>query len=37
MDKDTTKTLSKIIQIDEVRNHLGESVRGTVEVTLTYY
>jgi transposase-like protein len=36
MDKDTTKTLNKVVQIDEgrIRDHLGELVRGTVEETL---
>ena len=33
---DTTKTLSKVIRIDEseIRDHLDEMVRGTVEETL---
>jgi len=35
MSKDT-KTLGKVVQIDEARiqDHLGELVRGTVEETL---
>ena len=35
MNKDT-KTLGKVVQIDEarIRDHLGELVRGTVEETL---
>ena len=36
MKKDTTKRLSKVIRIDEseIRGHLDEMVRGTVEETL---
>jgi transposase-like protein len=36
MEKDTTKTLNKVIRIDEaeIRGHLDEMVRGTVEETL---
>jgi putative transposase len=36
MKKDTTKPLSKVIRIDEseIRSHLDEMVRGTVEETL---
>ncbi len=36
MGKDTTKTLNKVVQIDEgrIHDHLGELVRGTVEETL---
>ncbi len=36
MKKDTTKPLSKVIRIDEgeIRGHLDEMVRGTVEETL---
>lgn len=36
MEKDYTQKLSKVIQIDEtqIRDHLGELVRGTVEETL---
>ncbi len=36
MEKDTTKGLSKVIRIDEseIRGHLDEMVRGTVEETL---
>ena len=36
MSKDTTKTLNKVVQIDEgrIQEHLGELVRGTVEETL---
>ncbi len=36
MSKDTTKGLSKVIRIDEseIRGHLDEMVRGTVEETL---
>ena len=36
MDKDTTNTLSKVVQMDEgrIQAHLGELVRGTVEETL---
>ena len=36
MNDDSTKTLSKVIRIDEseIRGHLGEMVRGTVEETL---
>ncbi len=36
MKKDTTKPLSKVIRIDEreIRDHLDEIVRGTVEETL---
>jgi transposase-like protein len=36
MGKDYTQNLSKVIQIDEtqIRDHLGELVRGTVEETL---
>jgi len=34
--EDSTKTLSKVIRIDEseIRGHLDEMVRGTVEETL---
>jgi transposase-like protein len=36
MEKDTTKVLNKVIRIDEteIRGHLDEMVRGTVEETL---
>ena len=36
MEKDSTKPLSKVIRIDEseIRGHLDEMVRGTVEETL---
>jgi transposase-like protein len=36
MEKDTTKPLSKVIRIDEreIRGHLDQMVRGTVEETL---
>lgn len=36
MEKDTTKPMSKVIRIDEseIRGHLDEMVRGTVEETL---
>lgn len=36
MENDTTKGLSKVIRIDEgeIRDHLDEMVRGTVEETL---
>ena len=36
MNDDSTKTLSKVIRIDEseIRGHLDEMVRGTVEETL---
>lgn len=36
MNKDTKKTLNKVVQIDEtrIRDHLGELVRGSVEETL---
>ena len=36
MKEDTTKPLSKVIRIDEseIRGHLDEMVRGTVEDTL---
>ena len=36
MNDDSTKNLSKVIRIDEgeIRDHLGEMVRGTVEETL---
>ena len=36
MKKDSTKRLSKVIRIDEseIRGHLDEMVRGTVEETL---
>jgi transposase-like protein len=36
MEKDTTKTLGKVIRIDEseIRGHLDQMVRGTVEETL---
>ncbi len=36
MKEDTTKPLSKVIRIDEneIRGHLDEMVRGTVEETL---
>ncbi len=36
MKKDATKRLSKVIRIDEseIRGHLDEMVRGTVEETL---
>jgi len=36
MEKDTTKVLSKVIRIDEseIRGHLDEMVRGTVEEAL---
>jgi putative transposase len=36
MEKDTTKTLGKVIRIDEseIRGHLDQLVRGTVEETL---
>lgn len=36
MEKDTTKSLSKVICIDEreIRGHLDKMVRGTVEETL---
>ena len=36
MKKDSTKALSKVIRIDEgeIRGHLDEMVRGTVEETL---
>ncbi len=33
MTKDSRKSLSKVVQIDEkrIQDHLGELVRGTVE------
>ena len=36
MNEDSTKALSKVIRIDEseIRGHLDEMVRGTVEETL---
>jgi transposase-like protein len=36
MEKDTTKTLDKVIRVDEseIRGHLDQLVRGTVEETL---
>ncbi len=36
MDKDSTKSLSNVIRIDdkEIRDHLGKIVRGSVEDTL---
>ena len=36
MGKDYTQKLDKVIKIDEaqIRDHLGELVRGTVEETL---
>lgn len=36
MTKDSRKSLSKVVQIDEkrIQDHLGELVRGTVEETL---